>query len=88
VLNLDGNRLITLPQEIARLTSLQELYDESCCPHIASWLHQNRLEAVPSGFGRMTRLRILTLSENLLSQVPDDFATLTSLNESSARFVF
>ncbi|XP_030642179.1 leucine-rich repeat and calponin homology domain-containing protein 1 [Chanos chanos] len=65
VLNASNNKLNTLPDQVAHLTSLMEL-DVSC----------NEITALPRHIGRLKALRELNVRRNLLCVLPEDLADL------------
>src|SRR5436189_1341393 len=67
-LNLAGLRLVELPPEIGRLTSLTELF-----------LQGNRLATMPPEIGRLESLRALNVSANRLVVLPAEIGRLTAL---------
>ncbi len=67
-LNLCGNQLTELPNEIWQLSNLTTLN-----------LFDNQLRELPEAIGRLTSLTTLNLSENRLTKLPEAINLLTSL---------
>jgi len=67
-LNLDGNKLMELPPEIGRLTSLTDLH-----------LKSNQLTNLPPEIGQLSGLTHLTLDSNHLTKLPPEIGQLTGL---------
>ena len=92
-LDLDSNRLSTLPTEIGRLTALTwfDLRNNQLStlpPEIGRltaltrlWLSNNRLSTLPTEIGRLTALTSLWLNDNQLSTLPAEIGRLTALTE-------
>jgi len=84
--------LITLPEFFGEITSLEELYLQSCkltqipdsFQNLTSLkileLNKNNIEILPSFIGKLQSLEYLNLRGNLLSEVPNSIGDLTSLN--------
>jgi len=68
LLDLSGNRLVSLPPTIGLLTSLKELY-----------LNGNQLKMLPNEIGDLTALTALNLSNNRLKHLVDDLGNLRRL---------
>ena len=69
-LDVNRNRLTTLPESIGQLTQLQELH-----------LAYNLLTELPESIGQLTQLRHLDLSGNELTTLPESIGQLTQLQE-------
>jgi Leucine-rich repeat (LRR) protein len=66
-LNLEENKLISLPANFGKLTHLQELD-----------LSDNELESLPESLTALENLRILDLRNNNLKQLPKGFDALSN----------
>ena len=62
-------RLVTIPDDICWITSLQRVN-----------VSYNQLECLPPNIGRLTRLRSLDASRNKITSVPDQLWKINSLN--------
>lgn len=69
-MDLEENKLESLPNEIAYLKDLQKLV-----------LTNNQLTTLPRGIGHLTNLTHLGLGENLLTHLPEEIGTLENLEE-------
>jgi len=69
-LDLSGNRLASLPDDICNLTKLTVLD-----------LERNGLASLPKQFGQLTKLTNLNLDQNSLTSLPSTFVNLTNLTE-------
>jgi Leucine-rich repeat (LRR) protein len=67
-LDLDGNRLTTIPADIGECTELEILR-----------LSRNKLRALPSSLQRCSRLRLLAVSHNVITCIPPPLANCGSL---------
>ena len=67
-MNFDGGPLITLPESIGKLKSLQILS-----------LGDNRLTTLPESIGKLKSLRILNLGGNQLTTLPESLGNLDAL---------
>ena len=88
---IDGNKFISLPQALRRLTGLQELdLGNVSVSTISEWLSDlvnlthldlqgNELTVVPDSLGNLTALTSLDLQGNQLTVVPDSLGNLTAL---------
>lgn len=84
--------LVTLPSSFGEITSLEELYLQSCkitqipdsFQNLTSLrileLNKNKLECFPPFLGKLQSLEFLDLRGNLLSEVPDSIGNLKSLH--------
>jgi Leucine-rich repeat (LRR) protein len=68
ILEITGRELRSLPESIASLTQLQQLY-----------LTSNQLSSLPESIASLTQLQVLDLSDNQLTEVPESIACLTQL---------
>ncbi|XP_050503251.1 leucine-rich repeat-containing protein 47-like [Diabrotica virgifera virgifera] len=70
-LNISGTELSAIPDDIGKLANLQTLV-----------LHSNKLEHANENIAKLTKLKMLDLSRNLITSIPDGFADLplTTLN--------
>ncbi|CAB9512587.1 LRR receptor-like serine threonine-protein kinase [Seminavis robusta] len=68
VLQLHGNRIEQLPNEIDQMTNL-----EPCYNFFDAWLSlsNNKLSSIPPEIGRLTNLRTFTFQRNQISSFPD-----------------
>ncbi len=90
-LDLSRCGLVTLPEAIGQVTSLQELYLSdnhlTALPEAIGqltslqrlWLTNNQLTALPEAIGRLTDLQKLFLAYNQLTALPDAIGRLTNL---------
>jgi Leucine-rich repeat (LRR) protein/GTPase SAR1 family protein len=62
------DKLTELPDSLAQLTQLQQLY-----------LRNNQLTALPDSLAQLTQLQLLDLQNNQLTALPDSLAQLTQL---------
>lgn len=69
-LDLKGNMLQTIPEELFKLSGLIELD-----------ISRNRLTSVPAGIGALRALKRLSLSDNPISELPRDIGSLSRLVE-------
>jgi hypothetical protein len=69
-LDIRGLKLRELPEAIASLTELQQLY-----------LSNNQLTELPETIRSLSQLRVLYLSHNKLTELPEAIASLTQLQE-------
>ena len=69
-LNLNSNKLTSLPAEIGRLTGLTHL-----------GLSRNQLTSLPVEIGNMTGLEVLYLCNNQLTSLPVEIGMLTGLRQ-------
>jgi hypothetical protein len=69
-LDIRGLKLRELPEAIASLTELQQLY-----------LSNNQLTELPEAIRSLSQLRVLYLSHNKLTELPEAIASLTELQE-------
>jgi Leucine-rich repeat (LRR) protein len=65
---LNGNRISSIPEELGRLDSLEELN-----------LSENSIEEIPMSIAQMGSLRILKLQNNRLTRLPSEIAELLTL---------
>ncbi|KAJ2762544.1 hypothetical protein IWQ56_005019, partial [Coemansia nantahalensis] len=65
-LDVSGNRLSALPEDIGGLQCLRELY-----------AHRNALEGLPASVGSLRRLEALNVSDNCLARLPACLGLLT-----------
>lgn len=91
-LELQGNRLTTLPAELWRLSGLEELNvgkNRITCipPEIARlsqlrelYLYDNQIEHLPSQVGDLKQLQILDVTANKLSYLPAELLRLALTN--------
>ncbi|MFX1408388.1 MAG: hypothetical protein ACFFBW_15665 [Promethearchaeota archaeon] len=70
ILDLMGNKLISLPESLGELRSLRKLR-----------LVSNNLEKLPESIGNLQNLTLLSLTKNNLKSLPDSFTNLTLLEE-------
>ncbi|HEY9629419.1 MAG TPA: leucine-rich repeat domain-containing protein [Coleofasciculaceae cyanobacterium] len=63
-----GNQLTDLPNAIAQLRNLKELY-----------LSSNQISAIPDAIAQLTNLTVLNIWDNQISAIPDAIAQLTNL---------
>ncbi len=70
-LNLENNKIETLPDNFGNLKDLEELIID----------RGNELLELPENFDNLTKLRILKLSENKLKKLPRGFSKLVKLEE-------
>ncbi|XP_022186448.2 leucine-rich repeat-containing protein 58 [Nilaparvata lugens] len=68
ILNLSGNNLSFIPEQILQLTRLKYLY-----------LGENRLQEIPHNINRLIRLEILNVGGNQLISVPSTVGQLSEL---------
>jgi internalin A len=92
-LDLSGQALTQLPEELEQLTQLQHLdlsYNQlTSIPETLGQLTQlqhldlsyNQLTSIPETLGQLTQLQHLNLSGNQLTTMPEAFRHLTSLQE-------
>ena len=92
ILQLDSNKLTSLPESFGGLTGLQQLWlglnKLSSLPESFSslsaledlFLSANELTSLPESFGRLTALQSLYLHENELSSLPESFGDLIALD--------
>jgi internalin A len=69
-LSLSGNQIPEIPETIAQLTNLTELY-----------LSKNQIAVIPSAIAQLTSLTKFDLSKNQISEIPDWIGSLTNLTE-------
>ena len=69
-LDIRGVKLRELPEAIASLTELQQLY-----------LSNNQLRELPEAIRSLSQLRVLFLSHNKLTELPEAIASLSQLQE-------
>ena len=69
-LDIRGLKLRELPEAIASLTELQQLY-----------LSNNQLTELPEAIRSLSQLRVLYLSHNKLTELPEAIASLTKLRQ-------
>jgi len=93
ILNLTGNELAELPQEIGRAKRLSHLYISdnhlTALPSTIGELsnleileaQRNRLTNLPPNLGGLTKLFRLDLAENTLTELPDSLRQLSSLSD-------
>ncbi len=90
VLFCSGNPFEVLPEVLGACPALEMIGFKSCrlhtvpgaaLPPTLRWLilTDNRIEALPAGIGRCTRLRKLTLAGNRLTTLPPEMEACTSL---------
>ncbi|KAI9495467.1 hypothetical protein BDB00DRAFT_813460 [Zychaea mexicana] len=91
-LNLQNNRLTTLPPELWQLTGLQELnIGKNQITHIPDdigylvnlrelYAYDNAIQEVPSQLGRLTVLRVLDLTSNRLRWLPAEVLRMKLIN--------
>lgn len=72
VLQLKGNNLCHLPEDIDKLTNLQHLR-----------LNENKLTSLPESIGNLVNLKVLTLGSNQLKSLPIGLGNLINLEELS-----
>ena len=60
-LNLDKNKIITIPPEIEKLTALEYLF-----------LNVNQISIIPPEIATLSKLEFIDLSNNLISEVPKE----------------
>jgi tRNA U34 5-carboxymethylaminomethyl modifying GTPase MnmE/TrmE len=70
ILDLRGLKLRELPEAIASLTQLQQLF-----------LSHNKLRSLPEAIASLTQLHLLYLSTNQLTKLPESIAFLTRLQQ-------
>lgn len=68
VLDLSSNNLNKVPEALASLVNLQQLY-----------LNDTFIDFVPANFGRLHNLKILELRDNMLNTLPKSFKRLNLL---------
>lgn len=90
-LNLSGNKLINIPEQIGSLQTLERLYMSHCelinLPNTIGDLINlqelnlgaNNLTILPNSIGKLKSLKELNLSYNELSVVPESFRELKSI---------
>ena len=71
MLDLGHNQLAWLPESLADIDGLTDFL----------YLHDNRLTALPSSLGRLTKLRYLNISENAFEAFPECVCSMSSLME-------
>jgi internalin A len=92
-LAISGTSLSAIPERIGILKNLKDLQIEfglfrqlpnsmGDCPLEKLWLN-GRFDTVPQSFGRLSELKILTLSSSRLKSLPDSFGNLSSLEKLS-----
>eukprot|EP00127_Corallochytrium_limacisporum_P005567 Clim_evm84s207 gene=Clim_evmTU84s207 len=69
VLELEDNKLTTLPYEIGFMEDLEELY-----------LQRNKLVSLPPAIGSVTNLTILNVANNKLQDLPEEIGELVHLS--------
>ena len=75
ILELNNNKLSSLPTEIGNLVNLQELY-----------LRGNQLSSMPAEIGNLVNLKELYLFNNQLSSIPEEILkikTIVKIDETS-----
>ncbi|CAN6645393.1 adenylate cyclase [Trichomonascus vanleenenianus] len=98
-LNLQGNRLVTVPANIAILSSLRRLnLSSNNLTHLPNEICDittlndldvsfNHLQGLPSRIGQLSQLERLLLTNNDIAQrLPDSFRRLVSLKELDIRY--
>ncbi|KAI8113653.1 hypothetical protein M9435_003648 [Picochlorum sp. BPE23] len=92
-INVSGNLIERIPEEIGRLRSLETLDIHNNCirelPESLGGLASlqelnamgNRIERVPESLGRLRSLQVLGLKDNCLTELPDVFSGLQELRE-------
>ncbi|XP_060081678.1 leucine-rich repeat protein soc-2 homolog [Ylistrum balloti] len=68
LLNLSGNNLGEVPEEIGCLRGLKEFY-----------LQKNSIKTLPATLGSLSNLQILTVSSNQITSLPDFWLSLSNL---------
>jgi len=93
IVNLGGQKLKKLPQEIFQLTNLKELYlgrnnIKNLPPEIGGFhqlrtltLGRNRLKTLPPEIGDLKNLQILKLGRNRISSLPKEIGHLNRLRK-------
>ncbi|MHA1931121.1 MAG: leucine-rich repeat domain-containing protein [Promethearchaeota archaeon] len=69
-LSLNGNEIISVPNEINKMISLETL-----------WLSHNKLSSLPDLFGELEKLEYLDLSNNRFRSIPQCIANLPKLKK-------
>jgi Leucine-rich repeat (LRR) protein len=71
-LNLNGNNLISIPEDIGGLAELEELrLDNNFFNRF-----DKKIKTVPESIGKLTKLKVLTLRDNVIESIPSSIGNL------------